>query len=500
MDESDNLFVNMDKIPRALLSETFEFSRMEAATDDEQVFSIADRSVWKLASSLWDDITLPDLPEAINEDEVGKLKESLRREYFSSWLRWALNSSKNPLVQETMSATEKIWNYLVFRRTDLAIEEALKSKNFRLATLLAQINGPSSAISIKRSQAGVSSEHTYFGGDGTDYGVFDDICTQLSIWQKSALPFIDTNLSRIWKILSGNIELWDGNIYYNFTEWKQYFGLFFWYGHGGHLSIHDVTKIYASLSGGNGKQSLIPAPQPYHAQNCSTNDLDVCFNLIQLFVDDSFPIESALKPGSFSSNLHDYLFPWIVYTILSKVKCLRDFSDVKAVFTEHKVTDNENQEFRYPVVSSVSLKGDMLTLRLVTQLEMLGQWKWAIFVALFLSDHFQRAIVIQKILGRNYPIEDMSGSTFHGSSGDLSPDWIFLVNQLKIPTNWIHESRALRSRAFNQPLQEAMSLFDANLFDSCHYVIMVKIAPVSLFSGNPVYINFKQIIHSFAPS
>lgn len=482
VEEVGGHFVNVNKIPKAVLSDSYEFSNMEKAASDKDVFTAKDRSIWKLASSLWDDIQLPNTDVSKHQDQAALMVESLRREKVSAWLQWALNEAKDQLYNGEAFGTEKIWNFLVCRRVDLAIKEALNSKNFRLATLLAQINGPSSTISIKHPRSGALSEHAYFGGVGTDYGVLEDITAQLRIWRRTALPFMDSNLCRIWKILSGDTEIWDVDLFQNLTDWKQFFGLFFWYGHGGHLSIDDVTRIYTSLSDGDESDGLIPMPFPDYCKNSTGNDLDICFNLIKLFVDEAFPLEQALKPRCFSSKSQDYLFPWITYTILARVKNMRDFRDVKAFFTEHKVVGDPEEELEYPVVGSTSLKGDMLTSNVINQLEIIGEWQWAIYVALFLSDHFQRAITIKKLLGRNYPIDDMSGSSLGNPNGVISSNWTFLVNQLRIPTNWIHESRALRARSVNKPLQEAISLFDANLFDSCHNVIMVKVAPVCLFS------------------
>jgi hypothetical protein len=130
------------------------------------------------------------------------------------------------------------------------------------------------------------------------------------------------------------------------------------------------------------------------------------------------PPKLLTQPISFSPKTLDYLSAWIIYTILAKVKNLRDFRDAKAIFSEHKIVENPNNDLSaYPVISSVSNKGDMITTNVVNQLEIIILWQWAIFVSLFLTDHFQRSFTIKRLLGRCYRMDD---------KGILSSTWEFL--------------------------------------------------------------------------
>ena len=485
VENPDNIFENVSKIPKATLSSSFEFSTLENASENMDFISRSELGVWKLASSLWDDIKLPVDFFELEDDKQAALLDALRKETFSDWLKWDLSSTvEMDIFESVTSSSQKIWIFLVCRKLGLAISEALNAKNFRLATLLAQINGPSSSLAVKNQKSSTNIDHTFFGGPGTDISLFEEIDAQLRIWERTAVPYMDPYLSRIWKLLSGNIELWDLNLFQNLTKWKQFFGVFFWYAQGGHMPIHEVMAIYLSLSSNSAESNAIPKPTPHYFKGLDCKVQDICFSLIHIFVDDSFPLENALNPLNFSEKPLDYLCPWILFLILSRVKNIRDFSDAQVVVTEQKLNSEEET---YPVILSVSTKGDLMTTNLVKQLEVLGEWVWAVFVSLFISDHFQREHVVKELLARYYPLDDMSGSAFGDSSNLSSSTWTFLVGQLKVPKKWIHEARALRSRAFDRPVQEAVSLFDASMFDCCHKVVISKIAPISLFSSKIFY-------------
>ena len=491
-EDAGDTTLNADSIPKANISTKFSFSNFvsmsqeESDTDHISPFDSEDANLWKLSSALWDNIQLLESTDGLTEEQKEVLVEAVRKEEFSTWLKWSLQAYTRAVVLASPSSDRLTWIYLATRQLGNAVKAALSAKNLKLASLLAQVGGSSSSVLINRGGTSKisrnSSGHGVLGKSGTDTGFSADVTHQVELWKRAGANLLDEDINKIWRLLTGNVDLWEPLLFKDFTNWKQAFGILFWFADGGHFSIGETMDLFELL------RQKIPSSilEPVPGYSPSGGSLDMCYHLIKVFVDESYTLERTLNPLCISPNRMDYLNSWLLYLCLSRVKQVRDFQDARTEIISQRQTDMNEDSIFYPTITATSLTGDRVTTNVAHQLEALGLWKWAIFASLFLNHHPDREYVVKGILARNYPLDDHSGSWFSdlkSSQVESSHIWKFLGERLKVPTDWIHEARALRARYMNNPVQEAVSLVDAHQYDSCHRLLIEKLAPVSIFSG-----------------
>jgi hypothetical protein len=286
----------------------------------------------------------------------------------------------------------------------------------------------------------------------------------------------------IWQLLSGDVSKWDSHMLNLLLSWKEMLGLLFWYADGGSLNIAETIEAYELVQkkGPLVSSSLKPFPTYIEARSKLDSKIyDICFHFMKLFVDQKYSLEISLSPLSFSSNKLDYLHSWLLYQVIANAKTLSNFEDAKLEKLHEIILGDMNER---TIDVKTSLKSQKLSTSLMFQLESLGLWEWAIFIALFLGDESHREIAIKNILSRNYPDNDDSGS-WNQKNATLSSHWVFLVDRLHVPKEWIHETRALKARYKGDFVQEVVCLIDASLFNAAHKLITSKIGPVAVISG-----------------
>lgn len=194
---------------------------------------------------------------------------------------------------------------------------------------------------------------------------------------------------------------------------------------------------------------------------------DCLYNMLKLYILDNGRLDSFLDAKTFSKSKMDVREAWLLYAVLNRAK--KSFSEFS-----NDIADNLSMSFAY-------------------QLEVLGLWDIACFVALFLSVPDARTRLIKELLERNFPLSDKSGSCLNGiTNGVVVPDtalWKFLVGQLRIPVQWIHEAKLLRARYEDNHVVEIGSLIDAGHSFAAHRYLFTHLLSESIVQGGFVFAN-----------
>lgn len=401
--------------PKAIMNTDFSFDKL---------FSVKclqhEASIWKLCSSLWDelDINVTELCD-LTQEQVEIIDEALRKQKVSDWLKNAVQDDVLKSLAHEESDISRILLNLTGNRLAEALKLALKSKSFRLATVLSQLACP---VAVK-TPTGILSPNGFPGRGGLSPQVAADLISQVDEWKGSDM---DEKYLAVWSLISGGIHHWTEAVLSPLFDWKRTFGLFLWYSQGGRISLQEAAEQYSA-----NLEDIVKPTSPY-----STSFYDLEYHIIQLMVDSKAKLEDALNPLTHTKNQLDYRVSWLIGMCLSKIKTVQQFQDV--VFYEIEDDDCKIDESE-PLVFGFSYTQETLLIHFISQLETIGLWKWAIFASTFLSSHNQREGMIRRILTRSYPYEEASGSFIYSDSP--SEDYVFLTEKLKVPPVWIHEAR-----------------------------------------------------------
>ncbi|KAJ1569994.1 Nuclear pore complex protein Nup98-Nup96, partial [Nowakowskiella sp. JEL0078] len=378
-------------------------------------------SLFALSAALFD--TPP--PTSPNEN-------AHRREALSQWL-------KTNLPPIPHKAT--LFDLLATRNLGRAITQAITQKP-RLATILAQIGGPSSRLS--RTTHGIP------GLGGTDEKLRMFITSHLKIVHN--LPYPNEDIS-VLQLVSGTG--WDAKLWAKVGKtWPQVFALVFWYADGGWYSVEKAVESFEMLR----KKGKV---------TCAS---DGALMVLRLF--ERKKNGEVLKLENVFAAQDDDVVAWILGVVL----------ELKNIVGDYRT----------------------LVSHLVAGLISEGLWKWAIFVALWIKDEIVRKSVIKNILEKWYPLSDTNGSCWDdvvNEYGKKESVWDFLVGALKIPGSWIHEAKALQARYKGDIFLEAICLIDANQYVNAHHLIMSRMVANVIISGtqNQIKRLLKQIPSNSIP-
>ena len=403
-----------------------------------------ERSVWKLASVLWDPI--PTVPEY--QGEAGRyLEEKRRKSHLSQFLEELVEDDANLHAQFASTIEEAAFAHLTAHRVEQACALLHEGSDLRLATLLPMLGGDKSAR--------------------------DRIGKQLDHWRKKGvLAEISIPMRSLYELLAGETCFSEGvkgpaedatpgffMAEHFKLDWKRTLGLKLWYGCGEEESIASLVQKYEEDFNRH-HPAQVPRPKPWYlsAQDREEDVLDVLWGLLRVYADPNLPLEEALEPSCIGTNRIDYRLTWQLRMILA-VRGARDFAGSKA---------------------------EQVTVDFASGLENAGLWEWALFVIMHIRDSRARETAIKTIMGRH--VDDIED----GGKQE------FLEKSLCIPPSWIYEAKALQARQASEFLQEAEYLINAKAWAEAHRTILTQVAPEAVISGNLE--SLKKVLTKFGES
>lgn len=424
-----------DGIPKAEIErQNFRYAEFAENIDARDPSAVHEKTVWQLASVLFDYIEIPvelrDYPDAVVR---------LRKDNFSAFWQKLVESASNRHMAMAKSSEEKAIACLSGHKIIEACNNLVIGKDYHLATLIALAGGKESTRK--------------------------DIREQLDEWQKSrVLSEINQPVRALYEIVAGNVCICEGSkgapiedridsfiISERFgLDWRQAFGLRLWYA----IRETDSIEVAVQKFAEDLEQDRETArPQAWYVEqglpvlwdDAELNEReDLLWGLLKLYASDgTADLESILRAENSQLSPIDVRLSWQLSQILTATG---------------ECSYGENAD----------VKADAMTLAFASQLTNDGNWLDAIFVLLHLTSSIARAKSIQNHLAHH---AGQIGS-------DDSPEFHALTQKLCIPPAWIWEAKALYMRSVKKDSrQEVECLLHAHSFEEAHRTLQRIVAP-----------------------
>lgn len=223
-------------------------------------------------------------------------------------------------------------------------------------------------------------------------------------------------------------------------DWKRQFGIHLWYQSLPINSITDALDLYEKSV----QNEICDRPMPSYVEESvsiskNVSDLyDTCFHLIKLYCNSEYPIEKIVHPLNHGSNRLDFRLSWHLTMAL--------------------------QALQYNHMAKFSM--ETLHNNFAEQLQSVGLWHWAIYVLMHIEDDQRREKFVRLYLSRNV-----------STSIELNESEQFLVEKLKVPSEWVYEYKALKARYEHLDENQLELLLRAHKWNESHHVLVEQIAP-----------------------
>lgn len=446
-----SVIYDSDDVPRANLREGFSFADFCNEKTNPNPALVHENLVWQLASVLYDVGTIPD--ELMHFPNAG---ERIRKQRLSAFWQKLVEPVASQQIAMAGSAEEKAIAALSGHRVADACAHLISSKNFHLATLVAQIGGKES--------------------------MRKDIREQLDDWQKSrVLSEFSQPIRTIYELLAGNVCVCDGtkgapiedriesfSISKRFgLDWRQAFGLRLWYASQPRDLVDVAVEKFAADLGSDREPSR---PQAWYVEQkiptlWEDEDLelreDLLWGLMKLYSFEDTDLQSVIRPENSQLSPLDTRLAWQLSRALLNSGAIN-----------YKEAADE--------------QADEATLSFAAQLNNEESWLETVFVLLHLTSATARAKSIQNHLAQHAGrIGSEDGEAFNT-----------LVQHFKIPAAWIWEAKALYMRSVKRdPRGEVECLIRAGSLEEAHRTLARDVAPHSIVEAD--YANLRSLLAGF---
>lgn len=418
-----------------------------------------EKCVWQLASILFDDQD----PEVYGVPAAHKEQydHRIRKDRLIAFWEQLCDTSAKQAVSEAKNAEERAIAHLSAHKVVDACDALVQGKDFRLATLVAQIGG--------------------------DEMMRDDMGTQIDAWRDlNVLSEMSHPIRTLYSLLAGNTCICEGKkgpaedqartftISARFDlDWKRAFGLRLFYAILAEEPIEvAVLKFADDLHSDEPKK-----PVPSFVENAA----------------------DALWDDPSAPQREDVL--WGLLKLYTASKSVLPVPSIAETFAPQNTTGNPLDTrlsfqlyhalvLRFPSVpASAPAQADALAWTFATQLEIAGKWLWALFALLHLSDRQQRDRAIHAHL------------TYHAADINTELDAVnfkMLTETFKIPASWIWDAKALHARTVLQDhIKELNYLVNAGDWEEAHEVLKKEVGPKAIIEED--WETLEEVLTSFQP-
>jgi nuclear pore complex protein Nup98-Nup96 len=236
---------------------------------------------------------------------------------------------------------------------------------------------------------------------------------QLNEWdEREAQKFINKNRLKIYMLLSGVLKReFKGHVHsinlLHSLNWRQVFGLYFWYTLSPTESIGECLNTYRdSFKDGlaDGGYAVLPYPLYYQPVANEEAPFDTCYHLLNLFVQRGYDLNLTFAPSGSTPHQLDYRLSWYLWIILSDIAFVHlDLKDLA-----------------------------LLHVNFAIQLEAVGLWVWSIFVLQHLNTPSHRGRSVWEVLCRNCSHQET-----------LTEEETFVIERLKVPCGLMHRAKVI---------------------------------------------------------
>uniref|UniRef100_K3X9T8 Ubiquitin-like domain-containing protein n=1 Tax=Globisporangium ultimum (strain ATCC 200006 / CBS 805.95 / DAOM BR144) TaxID=431595 RepID=K3X9T8_GLOUD len=355
----------------------------------------------------------------INESENLETFQTvdLRREAVSKWFEETLLSiyASGEATGEAESPSHGgVLRLICQHRIAEAAEMAMECGDFRLSTLISQ------AL-------------TYEGSDFRSL-----LLNQLSQWNEDGtIEYMEPELVLVYSLLAGSVEVFTAKEGKN-MPWVVCLALFFWFNRGPATSLKSAVSAYMDAV----TKSMASAPVSRFAEKKD----DLLMEVMKLYIGDAVSLCNVLSPSGFMGGRFyhlDYELSWHLHSVLRAIGYKID----------RKWESHIHQNF-------------------IRQLESMGMWEEAAYVALNISSPSERVDTCRGILFRN--VDMLLGDAAKRES---------LCARLNIPPEWVSEALAIQAVSKNEYHEQIAHWMAAHRYEEAHLCLVTHVAPSCLFTG-----------------
>ncbi|RIA97057.1 nuclear protein 96-domain-containing protein [Glomus cerebriforme] len=353
---------------------------------------------WKLCYALWDDLQIPS--EHYDSMSLTKVTKDCRKARISKWFQIASELKMTDhlkLSGYSNDDTDLIFAHLTSKQISKASLIAIKNRDFHLASLLSQ---------------------SY----GNDY-VKECMKQQLDHWKETEVnKLILPNYLKFFELLSGNVFATTKGL-----DWRTVIGMQMWYGCKLDDSFDEALAIYEEA---RRSSEDISTPFVWYNQShavygsdhwayldANKQTLDLHYHLMKLSTDPTHPLGDALHPRTNHIAPLDYRVTWLLHYMIARILRICDLSDG-------------------------GITVDQLSLKFIFELETLGIWQWAVFIAMFINEPDVRKNVLCELLSRYvHQIPKEKVENFQN----------FAIKTMQLKEEWLSNSQEIFSKYKEAP-------------------------------------------------
>ncbi|KAF9093421.1 hypothetical protein BGX23_003346 [Mortierella sp. AD031] len=434
--------------PKASIREGTSFTAMmNSLKEEKHNLSQEEIYAWILGQSLFDEQPTPANVTEMSEAAQESYEAIGRRVRCGNWLshaiKPALEADLQRLEQSQGQAAkgDTIFTLLANNKRQKAVVAAVQAGEPRLATLISQSGRGSRPLS----------------------GVEDQLALYKSAGVESSIP---VDYLKVYALLCGaltvNVAPKDAPRQFvtDGLDWRRTFGLHLWYSNTPGVNLAEAVNAYVLSMAEN---PAVAKPAPWYQRNNEGQDpehYDILFQLMALLTIPSKSLEDALHPLGITPAVLDYRLSWLFYMVLTQSLHISGF---RAASSHSKIC----VEFMF-------------------QLENLGLWHWAVFVALHLETALARETAVRHVLERNVKlyIPSLAGMKESEEVTTERARIEFVAKSLCVPEEWIWSARATRAKYEGDQTQEVVSLLRGGEVQRGHGLIVSTLAPECILNGD----------------
>lgn len=488
----------VDNVPSAQLQTDpapIEFSDMARSVAIDTPFGIHEQQAWQLLSLLYDEADK--LPEGVDQEHMDLYKKEQLSEFWKN-LVWD-NAQKH--VQQAASAEEKAIAQLTCNNVPDACHDLLTGLDLRLATMIAQIGG--------------------------DANMRQSMSSQIDEWRRlDVLSEMEDPHRALYELLSGNCAQSEGKtgpgrenkaqsfcISSRFAlDWRRAFGLRLWYGI---MADEPIELAVAQFADAIRDGLEVVKPVPWFVEEGldmgwqdpqAEHREDLLWGILKLYSASQMKLDANIEEVLAPENVSGHpLNARLAFQLFQLFKSRRDDdkeSDERKVDMPTARGDGES-EHRSSFLSSTASRfekdtqakdplvelGDKITLTYAASLHTPELWSTAIWVYTHLSSPAMRAHYIRSLITQ-------FSHTYTLDSSD--PTYVYLVEQLCVPSTWLHAAAALQAKTEGDALRQATHLIHADELDEAHEVLCRKVGPDAIISRD--YDPLRELMGGFLPT
>ncbi|KAG0049113.1 hypothetical protein BGZ83_006031 [Gryganskiella cystojenkinii] len=450
-----NTTVTLDQYgrPKANIIAGTSFTAMMASLKSlDHNLSTEEVNAWILGQALFDTQPVPSDILALSEAARESYETIGRRVRCSNWLAHVtkpLLEADLRLIAASGKQEDAVFPLLVSNKRQKATVASVQSGNPRLATLLSQSCRGSRPLT----------------------GVLE----QLRLSMTGGAENMPTYYRKVYALLGGALTMnvasrgQPPQTVSEGLDWKRTFGLYLWFSDTPGTNLQEAVDSYVLAMT---KSKSIARPSPWYQKSTNPSGLepahfDFLFQLMSLLTKPSMSLEAALHPLGMGPSPFDSRQSWLFYQVLVQSLHLGGFRSGS---------------------SHAKLCHDFMF-----QLECLGLWEWAVFVALHLEGADSRERSIRQLLERHV---DLPARDSHVSDRLSSEDWIrwtnesekgsFVIKTLCVPEKWLWVARATRAKYNGDLSLEVFSLLKGGEHQKGLGLILSSLAPTFILQDDLV--------------